>query len=372
MKLIFLLSLAFLFGITACNQFGREHSSSKPADSELLQSVSGDWTGVLPCADCSGIQFELSLHPDGTYAETSVYEGKNAAPVTQEGKWSMSADSVVMLEKEMHEGQGKFLFRGNQLRMLDIQGNEIVSKLADQYILSRKEISVPGEQVAAKRRPGVDFTARGNEPFWLLEIDFEKGMYFHSLNEPKELNTPVPELVRQQDAAAVSYRAQTEAGNLFVTILKDSCFDSMSGQGYPYAVTVSAKVGTDAAPTELTGCGMYIIDYRLNDIWALEKINGVDVKPGDFPKGVPVLEFHLNDNTLMGNGGCNQLKGNIEIRGNQIEVSPITSTRMACPGLQIEQQLLEVLSGKTLSYQFDALKLILSNEKNILVFKKVD
>ena len=36
---------------------------------------------------------------------------------------------------------------------------------------------------------GIDFYARGNEPFWALDMDFDKGFYFKTLNGI-EINTP--------------------------------------------------------------------------------------------------------------------------------------------------------------------------------------
>ena len=109
----------------------------------------------------------------------------------------------------------------------------------------------------------------------------------------------------------------------------------------------------------------------LNDIWALEEIEGAAVTTADFGRELPVLEFHKVDGKVMGNSGCNQLSGSYKTDGDKITFGPMISTKMACPG-NGEQRFLTALHAAN-TFRIDGLKLILldgSVEK--LQFKKVD
>ena len=56
----------------------------------------GSYSGVLPCADCEGIQTTVTLNADGTYERTLLYIGKSADPIRQSGQFSWNtAGSAV-------------------------------------------------------------------------------------------------------------------------------------------------------------------------------------------------------------------------------------------------------------------------------------
>ena len=63
----------------------------------------------------------------------------------------------------------------------------------------------------------------------------------------QRLTTPDPGV--QVAGQSRSYRARTEAAELAVDILATPCFDSMSGEAFPAAVTVTVN------GRELQGCG---------------------------------------------------------------------------------------------------------------------
>lgn len=109
----------------------------------------------------------------------------------------------------------------------------------------------------------------------------------------------------------------------------------------------------------------------LNDIWALEEIQGAAVTVNDFGREIPVLEFHMADGKVMGNSGCNQLSGTYRIDGNEIFFGPMISTKMACMG-NGEQRFLEALN-KAKMFKIENLKLyLLDGDVETLQFKKVD
>ncbi len=100
---------------------------------------------------------------------------------------------------------------------------------------------------ADARRRGVDFRAVGNEPGWHLEI--QRGRQLLYVGDYGEQRVTMPDPGVQVVGENRSYRARTEAGELAVEIFATPCFDSMSGEAFAAAVTVTLN------GRQLHGCG---------------------------------------------------------------------------------------------------------------------
>jgi heat shock protein HslJ len=220
---------------------------------------------------------------------------------------------------------------------------------------------------------GIDFYAFGNEPSWSIDIDFEKGMRFTSLTDLPEMNMPPGREDKAQDADVTRYFAQTGAGTLIVTVLRGECTDAMSGEQFPFKARVDVRRSSDKDYTSFEGCGRYVLDNRLNDIWVLTLFGDRQLEAQDFRKGLPVLEFHLNDNRVVGNTGCNQISGNVRIRGKKITIGQLASTRMACPNMAFEQEFLAAISNTSFQYSIDAGRLVLTGDNGMVMeLRKTD
>ncbi|MEO6166246.1 MAG: META domain-containing protein [Chitinophagales bacterium] len=223
-----------------------------------------------------------------------------------------------------------------------------------------------------KFKQGIDFTASGNEPFWSLEIDFSKSMHFKTLNG-FEITTPIPEGVKAMDSNVTFYSAKTEQGALTVQLAKQECINDMSGKKLDYSVTVDAKNNTDKDYTTYKGCGQYLSDYRLHDIWVLESINDKKLKQEDFMKGLPQLELNLTEKKVFGHTGCNNLNGSLEVLGKKIQFGNLATTRMACKNMEFENRYLNLLSGQTVTYRIEPGKLYLQvSPDSVFIYHKTD
>lgn len=106
----------------------RVHNSRNSLDYE------GTYTGVMPCADCSGIQIQINLSGDN-YRRKMVYEGKDSE-FNDSGKYTWNNEgNIIMLGDDRSE---QYLVGENVLYALDVDGNRITGDLAEMYILKKQ------------------------------------------------------------------------------------------------------------------------------------------------------------------------------------------------------------------------------------------
>jgi heat shock protein HslJ/uncharacterized membrane protein len=216
------------------------------------------------------------------------------------------------------------------------------------------------------------FKATGNEPFWGLKIGKEK-IVFTSLIEGKEnLSYSSVKPIRAMDANIKTYKASNATSSILISIQQIDCQDSMSGAISPYKVSIEIKNNTETNSQKIEGCGKYITDYRLHDIWVLEELNGYKIFISDFQKELPRIEIHAAENRFMGFGGCNSISGSLFFENDLLRFNNITSTLMACAENNKEDKFVKTLQSVT-TYSIKNNRLTLSNPSGkLLVFKKVD
>lgn len=216
------------------------------------------------------------------------------------------------------------------------------------------------------------FTASGTEPFWNIALS-SRIIKFTSLVEGfEQFATPPVEPVRAEDPHITRYQAQIEAGQLVVEIDSSECINAMSGEAFPYQVTVSIQPMSDQKATAFQGCGRYVPDYRLHDIWVLESMKGVPVSKEQFQRELPSMEIDIRNASFMGFAGCNRMNGKLVTESEQVRFTDIFTTRMACPPGNVEGEFLITLRSAT-TFRIDNNRLYLSGQKDeLLVFKKID
>jgi len=108
----------------------RAHNSRNSLDYQ------GTYSGTMPCADCSGIDVEITLSGDN-FKRKMTYQGKEGQNMFDDsGKyvWNEEGD-IITLGGDPAE---QYQVGENQLIALDMQGRHITGDLADMYILKKK------------------------------------------------------------------------------------------------------------------------------------------------------------------------------------------------------------------------------------------
>lgn len=220
--------------------------------------------------------------------------------------------------------------------------------------------------------PKVYFKGIGTEPFWGVEIA-ESTITFTSLTEGYEkIVIPHVEPVLAADANVKLYRAEVESTAIRIEVIQGECSDQMSDTKYAYKVKVEVKKGADDEFKIFNGCGNYITDYRLHDIWVLEKMKGEMVNGNMFAKEVPNMEIYAKENRFSGYAGCNRMNGSLFFEKGLLRFVNVVTTEMACGPGNKENEFLKALQS-SVRYSIENNRLTLSNDDGmLLVFKKVD
>ena len=224
---------------------------------------------------------------------------------------------------------------------------------------TRIAITPPDSLIQLQQR-GIDFFAMGNAPvYWTLELDLEKGFLFERADGRKLFTSPVPG-TSITGTNAIVYEAKTDAGIMMLSIFDEPCNGKEKGK--KTEITLNNK--------RYTGCGNYLYDYTLNDIWILETIGN---KNPDAPvKELPWMEFNLEKNKMFGYDGCNKINTDIKVEGNRINFSPFSKTKMACPANETAQLFATMLSDHIVDYYIKngRLTFILFNETKLIFIRK--
>ncbi|HLV14372.1 MAG TPA: META domain-containing protein [Xanthomarina sp.] len=231
-----------------------------------------------------------------------------------------------------------------------------------------EQISIPVEKTQPNNPPAY-FRATGTEPFWLLEISSDLVVF---TTPDDSIKVPHKEPVFAMDANVKMYRIKTEKNQINIQIEQKECANDMSGEVSPYTVSVELKLSANKSFERLEGCGRYITDYRLYDIWALESLNGKSVTKEDFHQEIPVIEINSYENTFMGFAGCNTVSGSLFFEKDLLRFMDVSTTEMLCEKTNKENEFLKALQS-SINYSIENNRLKLSNpSKSLVVFRKVD
>ena len=123
--------------LTACG------NSQKQTETVAQQQTSapnycGTYQGVLPCADCEGIQTTLVIRNDRTYDLTSEYLGKEDGEFKTSGVYNMKQSDLIELVTPSSGVKTYYKISKNTLLRVDSAGNDYLGDTAAYYKLTKK------------------------------------------------------------------------------------------------------------------------------------------------------------------------------------------------------------------------------------------
>lgn len=92
---------------------------------------------------------------------------------------------------------------------------------------------------------------------------------------------------------------------------------------------------------------------QLGGTWTVTTLNGAAVPASETARPAQLI-FETATGRISGFTSCNRLMGSYTASGNTLTFGQVASTRMACVGPNVEQQVLTVLNTPGLTYQLSA------------------
>ena len=136
-----------LFALIGCNNRS-DVDVIQPTQVAELKPMQQSWRGILPCADCEGIETSLFLEKDGTWVMNERYQGVREEPSSfaSYGTWARTADKLVLTDSQGEKSY--YRAKGEALEMLDREGNPIESQL--NYTLAPVKATLPVTPMAMR------------------------------------------------------------------------------------------------------------------------------------------------------------------------------------------------------------------------------
>lgn len=98
----------------------------------------GTYFGILPCADCEGIETTITLSMNHTFTQKQVYlKGEEKHEFESKGTFQWDeAGRIITLQFE--ESSWMYQVIENAIIHLDMEGNRIEGELAEMYVLQKQ------------------------------------------------------------------------------------------------------------------------------------------------------------------------------------------------------------------------------------------
>ncbi|MCU0540243.1 MAG: META domain-containing protein [Desulfobacterales bacterium] len=200
----------------------------------------------------------------------------------------------------------------------------------------RALVTVRGEalpECRAVREPELPFTARGQEPGWMITIDAD-AIFLNA--DYGALQLRFPRAAPQAAADGIRYRTAAGGRRLSVWIQPRICADSATGMPHPY----QARYELDGKGHP--GCGGEPKSLLTGGEWIVETIGAAPV----VDQSEATILF-MEEGRVAGNASCNRFVGGYQLTGEGLSFSQMGTTMMACEEAlsRQEERFLELLQA---------------------------
>ena len=285
-----------------------------------LESLPARYSGVLPCADCPGIRFDIDLRPANVYFLRMTYLGTTPERVYDDiGAWSLASDLRTIALKGARQSPMLFsITNANTLRKLDAEGQTIES-----------ELNYGVERVASYQPIAPEVPLRG------MYSPVEGGAIVEECTTGLKLRVEGPET----DALASEF-AKIRGGAVRPLLVAVEGRIETAAAAEANA-TIIARGAGKFWPGE--SCGARGVTHDLEGSrWVLVRIGDRPVMPIE-GRPEPYIVLQATTKQVAGHAGCNRLSGGYTIDGDALRLSEMLTTRMACPELETENAFLNAL-----------------------------
>ncbi|ODN67083.1 Lipoprotein NlpE precursor [Methylophaga muralis] len=299
-KCLFLMSILFL---SACSS---EQSEERRL---IIEDFPVSYSGILPCADCPGIDYRLNLFADQSYYLQLHYQesGENST-FYQLGQW------------QQQTGQLRLLSDHPQQTAFQIERDGSISLLDQEYTIINSSLNYQLQRDAEFHAvyPAMQFNGK-------YSYMADSGIFKECLTGQRWF------VAHEADNAALEslYMEYVDEVNqpilVELTGYMEPRANSDTGEMQPTLIVTQAR---DIWPGETCGELGYN-ENLINTYWKLTRLNDEPIEVYEQQRE-PSLILASEENRLSGSDGCNSIMGSFQLREDKLKFNRIASTMMAC------------------------------------------
>lgn len=116
----------------------------------------GYYKGVLPCADCEGIETSLCLNENATYTLRTTYLGKGNKIFEQKGTYSWNKNGSIVRLDNSEGAPNLYAVNKNTITQLNMRGRRITGKFEKEYVLTKQKVAPANAVLQDQSKPIVN------------------------------------------------------------------------------------------------------------------------------------------------------------------------------------------------------------------------
>lgn len=120
----------------------------------------GTYKGILPCADCEGLETIVCINENDTYNIKTKYQGKGEKVFEQKGTFSWNKEGNTIILNDVKNGPNQYFVGENTLTQLDLSGKRIMGDLATDYVLAKQPSENSELETTTEPKKTVDLNSR--------------------------------------------------------------------------------------------------------------------------------------------------------------------------------------------------------------------
>jgi copper homeostasis protein (lipoprotein) len=303
----------------------REPAGDRRRVGDILGALPATFIGMLPCADCMGIRYQINLLPGGAYMQRLTYLRSGHEDSYYElGAWSLSGDGHTLALDGGREGTVYWAVRdARTLRKLDRDGQPIDSKLPS--TLKRRASMEPMEPRVQLRgmfqymadaarfrdcRSGLRWPVAMSDDYQALERAYNSGR-----------TAPGSELLVAVDAR-IEQRPSMDRDGSEATLVVEKFLRAMPGEECKGRTASNGLGNTRWRPIRIGSLAVGVTGQQHE----------------------PWIELDPRSKRVTGSGGCNRIVGGYESGPVTLRFGRLISTQLACTSMGIETAFFRALN----------------------------
>lgn len=169
-----------LITLASCQKQGANHKKAIVPDMHNAKNsldYVGTYKGILPCADCNGLETELVINENSTFCVKTKYEGKGDKVFMQKGNFTWNKNGNTIILTDVKNAPNRYFVGENRLTQLDLSGKKITGSLADEYILTKQPADTSDLEMVEVNSATVDLNSRISATTTIEKVNPAVGKY---------------------------------------------------------------------------------------------------------------------------------------------------------------------------------------------------